>query len=251
MSRFELDYSNLLIDIMTKGVVMPNRTGVDASTLFNRSINIDLCKNKFPILTRKKMYFDKGLHEFNWFMSGSTNVKYLNDNGIHWWNEFADENGELGLTYGYQLRHYNGVVDQLDYVLNQIKLRSRRAHISLWNPGELESTSLPVCYTGFDFVVIKNKLNMSMDFRSSDVFLGLPYDIIVGALMLYNIAKSSKLEVGVLGINIKNAHIYVNHLKQCITYLERPMYKLPKLNSSLDELIGYEHSEFIKAKLNN
>jgi thymidylate synthase len=252
MSKFEEDYQNLIKKVL-KGEVTTNRTGIDAITIFNTSMNINL-REGFPILTGKKMFFDKAYHEFIWFIEGMVTTTYLKANGIHWWDEYADKNGNLGKTYGYQLRKYNGEFDQLEYAINEIRNNSRRAHITLWNPSELNQTALPVCYTGFDFVRINDTLHMSMDFRSSDVFLGLPYDIIVGALMLHKVAKHCDLRVGMLGINLKNAHIYENHLIQVNEYLNRDIFELPKysplFNEVRNKLINYKHGAYIHAPLN-
>jgi len=249
-NKFELDYRELLADIIKYGECAENRTDIKTQVLFNRNMNIDL-RSGFPILTGKKIFFDKAYHEYVWFKEGMVTTKYLNDNGITWWNQYANKDGYIGKTYGYQLRNYNGEFDQLEYVINEIKLNSRRAHISLWNPEEIAAVILPVCYTGFTFVRINNVLNMQMQFRSSDVFLGLPYDIIVGALLLTEVAKFCDLEAGELGINISNAHVYKNHYSQSLEYLQNPIYDLPEYDSITNKLLNYKHGPFIGAKLNN
>jgi len=248
--NFEIQYKSLIKKILERGVTSENRTGVDTLKLFFETLTIDLTKG-FPIVTGKKIFFDKAYHEYQWIMSGSTYTTYLKKHGIHWWDEFADKNGYLGKTYGYQLRNYNGEVDQIQYVINQFNFQpnTRRAHITLWNPSELNEVVLPVCYTDFTFVKTGGYLNMTMDFRSSDVFLGLPYDICVGALLLIDMAKFLNLKPYKLGIKIDDAHIYKNHTKQCGLYLKRDIYPLPALIE--DKLDNYRHGSFIKATLNN
>ena len=246
---FEHDYKNLLKDIMFHGSKEPNRTGIDAITLFGQELKINLSNGLLPIVTGKQIFYKKAYHEFIWFVEGLTTINYLNQHNINWWNQYADSRGNLGKTYGYQLRSYNGEFDQLDYVCKVLKQRSRRAHITLWNPSELNETALPCCYTGFTFVITDNKLNMSMQFRSSDAFLGLPYDIIVGALLLKKVADFSELELGEFKLNLENVHIYENHIKQVKKYLSLPTYNLPNFNGT--ENIAYKHGPYIKAELNN
>ena len=134
-------------------------------------------------------------------------LSHVNDNNVNWWDGFA-KNNKLGKIYGYQIRNYNGSFDQIKYVINEINNNSRRALITLWNPSELKEQALPCCYTQLNFVRINNKLNMSINFRSSDLFLGLPYDIIFAALFLHTIANECNLEANILGLNIADAHIY-------------------------------------------
>ncbi len=175
MSLFEIEYKQLLMRCLLDGEITENRTGVVTKKLFNQSFNIDMRK-EFPIVTGKKIFFEKALHEFLWIFNGDTNVEYLNKHGIEWWNSYAD-NKELGKVYGYQLRRFNDTFDQIEYVKSEIKNNSRRAVISLWNPTDLEEQALPCCYTQITFVRENDHLNMAIDFRSSDLFLGLPYDL--------------------------------------------------------------------------
>ena len=147
MSKFEQDYSKLLIRAIDKGVVTTNRTGINAKTLFGEDLIIDI-KKGFPILTGKKIFFDKALHEYLWIKDGGTTIKYLNDHDIKWWNSYANAKGELGKVYGWQLRSFNGEEDQLMNAVNEIRNNSRRAHITMWNPSDLPEQALPCCYTG-------------------------------------------------------------------------------------------------------
>jgi len=247
---FENDYKHLLMECLLTGSLEENRTGVKAYKLFNKSITIDLEKG-FPIITAKRINFNFGLHEFLWIYNGRTDLAYLNKHGIKWWDGFA-KNGKLGKVYGYQLRKFNGDFDQVEYVINEIKNNSRRAVITLWNPSDLKQQALPCCYTHFNFVRVGSKLSMSMEFRSSDMFLGLPYDIIVGALLLTTIAEECGLIPSKLGVNLKDAHIYENHKQQVIDYNNTENHVLPRLKGNIKkyELENYTHGKYIKAELN-
>jgi thymidylate synthase len=254
MNKFEQDYKALLIEVFQNGIRTTNRTNVDTLKLFNKSFNIDL-REGFPIVTGKKIFFDKAYYEYIWIREGMTTTSYLNDKNINWWNQYARPNGDLGRVYGYQLRNYNGSFDQLAYVIKEIKQGSRRAVISMWNPTDLDFQALPNCYTNINFVRINDILNMNITFRSSDMFLGLPYDIIFGALLLIDVAEFTELKVGELGVNISDAHIYVNHKEQVIEYLQSKIFELPKFNNKFKEptnkIKDYKHGKYIKAKLNN
>jgi thymidylate synthase len=246
---FENEYKTLLMNCLLQNNICNNRTNVKTYKLFNKSFNIDL-KYGFPIVTGKKIFFKKALAEFKWIYEGRTDLKYLQENNVNWWNDFAINN-KLGKIYGYQLRKYGGTFDQVNYVVNEIKNNSRRAIINLWNPLDLKEQALPCCYTQMNFVKIKNKLNMSINFRSSDLFLGLPYDIIFAALMLITISKECKLLPSELGINIADAHIYEVHKKNVIQYNKNKIFMLPELlgNYNNYHLKEYKHNEYIKAKL--
>ena len=165
---FEQQYKTILMKALIKGTLTENRTKIKTYKLFNENLNIDL-KYGFPIITGKKIFFNKALAEFKWIYEGKTDLKYLNDNNINWWDDFAIK-GELGKVYGYQVKKFNGIFDQVDYVIKEIKKNSRRAIITLWNPTELQEQTIPCCYTQFNFVKINNNLNMTMNFRSSDMF---------------------------------------------------------------------------------
>lgn len=249
MSKFESDYKKLLKSVLTNGTQVKNRTGVNAITSFGKELTIDL-RLGFPIVTGKKIFFDKAYHEYRWIREGCSTIKYLNKHGITWWDSYADQAGSLGKTYGYQLRSFNGEKDQLEFAINEIRNKSRRAHITMWNPSELQETALPCCYTGMTFVRIGDELNLSIDFRSSDIFVGLPYDIIFGALLLTEVAEHCELKPCMLKMNLNNAHLYVNNIIPMKTYLEESMYKLPEYNSKLNELIGYVYGSYIEAILN-
>jgi len=174
----------------------------------------------------------------------------VGNRNINWWNDFA-VNNKLGKIYGYQLRNYNNSFDQIKYVINEVKNNSRRALISLWNPTELKEQALPCCYTQMNFVRVNNKLNMSISFRSSDLFLGLPYDIIFAALLLKTISNECSLEPCDLGINIADAHVYKCHENNVKEYYNNENYILPKLIGDYNnyELKNYKHNKYIKSKL--
>tara|TARA_R110000824_G_scaffold48714_3_gene137370 strand:+ start:201 stop:983 length:783 start_codon:yes stop_codon:yes gene_type:complete len=246
---FEQEYKKLLLNTLEKGTLDINRTDVKTFKVFNKQINIDLTDG-FPILTGKKIFFDKALSEFKWIFEGKTDLEYLHENKIFWWDEFAVD-GKLGKVYGYQIKNFNGLFDQIEYVKNEITNSSRRAIITLWNPSDLKDQALPCCYTQFNFVRIKNELNMTMHFRSSDLFLGLPYDIIVGALFLHTIADDCSLKPVSLGINIADAHIYESHKDQVIEYSNLPIYNLPVLHGDYNtyNIKNYKANKFIKAEL--
>lgn len=243
---FEQQYKVLLMETLLSGSVCKNRTGVNTYKKFNQTLNINL-EYGFPIVTGKKIFFDKALAEFNWMYQGKTDLDFLHKNNIKWWDDFAI-NGKLGKVYGYQIKHFNGVFNQIDYVIKEIKNNTRRAIITLWNPTDLKEQALPCCYTQFNFVRDNNKLNMVMHFRSSDLFLGLPYDIIVGALFLITIAKECGLSPSILGLNLADAHIYENHKEQVIAYNKKPVYLLPKLTKNYN-LINYNCGSLIKVPL--
>ena len=251
-STFELEYKKLIKSIISFGTIEENRTGIHTLVLPNQQLTFDCSTGLLPVITAKEVFFNKAYHEYCWIFDGNTNTEYLNKNGINWWDQYATHDGDLGKTYGYQLRNFNGRFDQLKYVMEEIRNNSRRAHITFWNPSELDQTSLPCCYTGMTFTLNhKSKvLNASLNFRSSDVFLGLPYDFIFGALMLINIAKFTKKKPGKIVYFLNNAHIYENHLMQANKYLRLPCFKLPTFVMG-DKLINYEHGPFIPAPLNN
>lgn len=249
MSKFEKKYKKLLRSCLNKGIKCENRTGIDTYKLFNKSLSININKG-FPIVTGKKIFFKKALAEFKWIYEGRTDLNYLHKHNIYWWDDFA-KNNDLGKVYGYQIRKFNGVVDQIEYVKKELLNNSRRAVITLWNPSELHEQALPCCYTQLNFVRINYSLNLSISFRSSDLFLGLPYDIIFGALFLQTIADELKLWPHQLALNLADAHIYKNHKDQVLKYLDQPTHKLPKLTGDYNNysLKNYKSGDYIKAKL--
>jgi thymidylate synthase len=166
---------------------------------------------------------------------------------VYWWNEFKMKNNKLGKIYGHQIRNYNNEIDQIKYCIKEINNNSRRAVITLWNPSDLKDQALPCCYTQFNFVRIENKLNMIINFRSSDLFLGLPYDVIVGALFLIKIAGKTNLIANRLAMNLADAHIYETHIPQVDKYINSIIYGLPVFKKN--KLINYKHNKYLKTKL--
>jgi len=250
-NKFEEDYKDLLVKALTVGSLDENRTGVKAYTLFAEQLRFDTRCNLVPIITGKKILYKKAWYEYQWIKSGGTDTKYLNYHGIRWWDKYADSNGNLPKTYGHQLRNYNGEFDQLDYCINQIKQNSRRAHITMWNPSDLEEQVLPCCYTGLTFVTTLNNsvLNLSIDFRSSDLFLGLPYDILFGFYLLMRVAFITDKKPGEIVFNLNNAHVYENHKEGVEEYIASKHHKLPTYIGGHE--INYKHGSFIQVPLNN
>jgi thymidylate synthase len=249
VNKFEQSYKKLLLKVLQEGEETKNRTKINTLKLFNENLIINLFEG-FPIITGKKIYFKKALAEFKWIFEGRTDLKYLQDNNINWWNNFAI-NGKLGKVYGYQIKKYNNSIDQIKYCINEIKNNTRRAIITLWNPSDLKEQVLPCCYTQMNFVRCNNKLNLAMYFRSSDLFLGLPYDIIFGALFLIEISKQCNLVPYQLGLNLGDAHIYKNHINQINLYIKNNIYKLPKLKGNYNNyyLDNYISNKLIKVPL--
>tara|TARA_R110002124_G_scaffold34777_3_gene113729 strand:+ start:1188 stop:1952 length:765 start_codon:yes stop_codon:yes gene_type:complete len=248
-STFEQEYKLLLQETLFNGELCSNRTDVKTYKQFNKSLNINL-QDGFPILTGKKLFFDKALAEFKWIYEGRTDLEFLHKHNIFWWDDFA-KNNKLGKVYGYQIKQFNGIFNQIEYVIKEIQNNSRRALITLWNPTDLKDQALPCCYTQFNFVRVNNKLNMTMHFRSSDLFLGLPYDIIVGALFLKTIADKCGLIASTLGLNLADAHIYECHQPQVIEYISAETFDLSVLQGKYEDynLKEYKHNKFIKAEL--
>jgi thymidylate synthase len=248
-------YTDLLHKIRDTGEVLKGRNGNTVS-IVNANLTLPFT-NELLAVTVKKTFYKKAIAEFIWILSGEKNIEYLQKNGVLWWNGWANDKNELTLSYGEQLRSYNGVFDQIPYVISQIKKGSRRAHITLWNPCDLDKQELPCCYTGFDFVVRKdNKLEMVMNFRSSDVFLGLPMDIIVGQMLLLYVAHESSLKATKLHLNLSNAHIYEEHIPLINKVLIAKSYKPAIINNignftdiNSYDIVGYKSSDYIKAPL--
>jgi thymidylate synthase len=250
ISDFEYKYKWLLSEVLEHGVNSENRTGIATKKLFNQNIEINLNKG-FPVVTGKKIFWEKALAEFYWIYSGRTDLEYLHAHNIFWWDNFAVEN-KLGKIYGYQIRNFNGHVDQIKYAIKEIKKGSRRAIITLWNPSELDAQALPCCYTLLNFVEAGGDLNLIIHFRSSDLFLGLPYDIIFGALMLKTISEQTGLKSHRLALNLADAHIYECHHEQIVKYLNTETFNLPLLSGSYAKgfiLNNYKHGPYIKSKL--
>ena len=227
-------YLDLLRHIRDNGTVKDDRTGTGTKSVFGYQMRFDLSEG-FPLLTTKKLHITSIVHELLWFLSGDTNVKYLQDNGVRIWNEWADKDGDLGPVYGYQWRSWTGVtgeqVDQIHNLLVDIASNpdSRRMVVSAWNPSDVPDMALPPCHCLFQFYVANGKLSCQLYQRSADAFLGVPFNIASYALLTHLIAHVAGLEVGEFIHTLGDAHIYSNHFEQVEEQLSRSTFSLPKL----------------------
>jgi len=256
-------YHDLLRRVLNEGVRKSDRTGTGTISIFGHQSRYDLCEG-FPMLTTKKLHLPSIIHELLWFLKGDTNVKYLQDNGVRIWNEWADENGDLGHIYGYQWRSwpdYNGGhIDQIVEVVNAIRNNpdSRRIIVSAWNVADLPNMNLPPCHAFFQFYVAEGKLSLQLYQRSADIFLGVPFNIASYALLLKMMAQVTGLQAGEFIHTLGDAHIYTNHLEQVALQLSREERPLPEMRLNPDikcifdfryedfELIGYDPHPAIK-----
>lgn len=259
-------YLDFLRRIKNEGVQKTDRTGTGTLSLFGHQMRFDLSKG-FPMVTTKRLHMKSIIHELLWFLSGDTNVKYLQDNGVRIWNEWADENGELGPVYGSQWRKWKTEdgqeIDQIAEVVEQLKTNpdSRRIIVSGWNVGELSKMALPPCHAFFQFYVANNKLSCQLMQRSADAFLGVPFNIASYSLLVHMLAQQCDLEVGDFVWTGGDCHIYSNHYEQVATQLSREPFPLPQLKihgKPKDiysykfedfEIVGYECHETIKAPI--
>lgn len=264
MSRHpEYQYLDLVRDIMANGVTRMDRTGTGTRGVFGRQIRFDLSQG-FPLLTTKKVHFKSVAVELLWFLRGDTNIKYLKDHGVSIWDEWADENGDLGPVYGKQWRSWAApdgrVIDQMRQLIENLKTNphSRRHVISAWNPSEVEDMALPPCHCLFQFFVAEGKLSCQLYQRSADVFLGVPFNIASYALLTHMVAQAVGLEVGDFVHSFGDVHLYLNHFEQAHTQLSRDPLPFPtlKLAPQTDlfgfdyadiELIGYQSHGALKA----
>ena len=228
-----------------------DRTGTGTLSIFGTQSRYSL-KDGFPLLTTKKLHLKSIIYELLWFLNGDTNVKYLQEHGVRIWNEWADENGELGPVYGHQWRSWpdyqGGTIDQIKNVLNQIKNNpdSRRMIVSAWNVAEVEKMALPPCHTMFQFYVADGKLSLQLYQRSADTFLGVPFNIASYALLLQMMAQVTGLEAGDFIHSTGDTHLYLNHLEQAKLQLTRTPRKLPvmKLNPDVKDLFNFKYEDF-------
>ncbi|NBI28005.1 thymidylate synthase [Chengkuizengella marina] len=227
-------YLNLLEDILENGIQKEDRTGTGTISVFGRQLRFDL-QAGFPLLTTKKCHTRSIIHELLWFLKGDTNIQYLKDNGVSIWDEWADENGDLGPVYGSQWRKWETkdgkFVDQIEQVVNQIKENpdSRRLIVNAWNVGEIDNMKLPPCHYAFQFYIADGKLSCMWQQRSVDTFLGLPFNITSYALLTHMVAQQCELEVGELIFTGGDVHLYSNHLEQAKLQLTREPRALPQL----------------------
>jgi thymidylate synthase len=261
-------YLDLMRHVLDNGTKKEDRTGTGTLSVFGHQMRFDLSEG-FPLVTTKKCHLKSIIHELLWFLTGDTNIKYLQDNGVRIWNEWADEEGNLGPVYGYQWRSWPkvnkdgsaaGYVDQISQIIDQIKNNpdSRRIIVSAWNVGEIENMALPPCHMMFQFYVADGKLSCQLYQRSADIFLGVPFNIASYALLTMMVAQVCELEPGDFVHTLGDAHLYSNHLEQANEQLSRQPFPLPVMKINPDvksifdfkfddfELVGYEAHPHIK-----
>lgn len=244
-------YLDLLKIIRAEGVFKEDRTGTGTQSIFGYQMRFNLAEG-FPMLTTKRLHLRSIIYELLWFLQGDTNVKYLNDNKVTIWNEWADKNGELGPVYGHQWRSWQGAngttIDQITNVINTIKTNpdSRRIIVSAWNVSEIENMALPPCHALFQFYVADGKLSCQLYQRSADVFLGVPFNIASYALLTMMIAHVTGLEVGDFVHTLGDAHLYKNHFEQVETQLARTPRELPKMviNRKVESIFDFQFEDF-------
>ncbi|MFP4471600.1 MAG: thymidylate synthase [Bacteroidales bacterium] len=244
-------YLDLLDHVLKTGVKKEDRTGTGTVSVFGYQMRFDLSEG-FPVLTTKKLHLRSIIHELLWFLNGDTNIKYLNDNRVTIWNEWADENGDLGPVYGYQWRSWPAAdgrhIDQISRVIESIKTNpdSRRHLVNAWNVGELDKMALPPCHIMFQFYVADGRLSLQMYQRSADIFLGVPFNIASYSLLLMMVAQVTGLEPGDYVHTFGDAHIYLNHIDQVKLQLTRDPYPLPqmKINPEVKNIFDFKFGDF-------
>lgn len=259
-------YLELLQHILDRGVEKSDRTGTGTRSVFGYQMRFDL-SDGFPLVTTKKLHLRSIIHELLWFLKGDTNIHYLKEHDVRIWDEWADENGDLGPVYGSQWRSWRGAdgatIDQISQVIEQIKSNpdSRRLIVSAWNVGEIPKMKLPPCHAFFQFYVANGKLSCQLYQRSADVFLGVPFNIASYALLLHMVAQVTDLEVGEFVHTFGDAHLYSNHMEQVTLQLTRQPKNLPQLKLNPDvksifdftfddiEILNYDPHPAIKGRV--
>ena len=244
-------YLDLLSRILNEGVHKGDRTGTGTLSVFGNQMRFNL-RDGFPLLTTKKLHLKSIIYELLWFLRGDTNVHYLQEHGVRIWNEWADENGELGPVYGHQWRSWpdykGGTIDQIANVLDQIKHNpnSRRMLVTAWNPAEVEEMALPPCHCLFQFYVADGRLSLQLYQRSADTFLGVPFNIASYALLLQMMAQVTGLKAGEFIHTTGDTHLYSNHLEQAKLQLTRTPRPLPKMkiNPDVKDLFAFKYEDF-------
>ncbi len=244
-------YLDLMQHVLAHGARKEDRTGTGTQSVFGHQMRFDLGKG-FPLVTTKKLHLRSIIHELLWFLKGDTNLKYLKDNGVSIWDEWADENGDLGPVYGYQWRSWPTAdgrhIDQISQVVEQIKNNpdSRRIIVSAWNVGEIENMALPPCHAFFQFYVADGKLSCQLYQRSADIFLGVPFNIASYALLTLMVAQVTGLQPGDFVHTLGDAHLYSNHLEQANIQLQRDPRRLPgmRLNPDITDLFAFSFDDF-------
>ena len=244
-------YLNLLQHIIDKGAEKTDRTGTGTKSCFGYQMRFNLAEG-FPMVTTKKLHLKSIIYELLWFLNGDTNIKYLNENGVRIWDEWADKNGDLGPVYGKQWRSWEGangvVIDQISELIEQIKKTpdSRRLIVSAWNVGDLSKMALMPCHNMFQFYVADGKLSCQLYQRSADVFLGVPFNIASYALLTMMIASVCGLEYGDFVHSFGDVHLYNNHVEQANLQLSRKPFPLPtmKINKEVKDIFSFQFSDF-------
>ena len=244
-------YLDLLQHVLDHGILKEDRTGTGTHSVFGYQMRFNL-QDGFPLLTTKKLHLKSIIHELLWFLKGDTNVKYLQENGVRIWNEWADENGDLGHIYGYQWRSWpdydGGHIDQIKEAIDTIQNNpdSRRIIVSAWNVADLPQMNLPPCHAFFQFYVANGKLSLQLYQRSADIFLGVPFNIASYALLLMMVAQVTGLEAGDFVHTLGDAHIYNNHIEQVREQLSREPRALPKmkLNPNVKSIFDFKYEDF-------
>jgi thymidylate synthase len=244
-------YLDLMTRVMNEGTLKSDRTGTGTKSVFGHQMRFDLSEG-FPCITTKKLHLRSIIHELLWFLKGDTNIKYLKENGVRIWDEWADESGDLGHVYGYQWRSWptpdGRQIDQITQVISQIKNTpdSRRMIVSAWNVGEIEEMALPPCHAFFQFYVADGKLSCQLYQRSADIFLGVPFNIASYALLTMMVAQVCDLKLGEFIHTLGDAHIYSNHFEQTELQLSREPRRLPKMtiNSEVKSIFDFKYEDF-------
>ncbi|WP_369582765.1 thymidylate synthase [Kingella oralis] len=244
-------YLDLMRHVLQNGVTKSDRTGTGTRSVFGYQMRFDLSQG-FPALTTKKLHLKSIIHELLWFLSGDTNIRYLKENGVRIWDEWADENGDLGRVYGAQWRSWRGAngetIDQIRNLVQQIQTNpdSRRLIVSAWNPAEVDSMALPPCHALFQFYVANGKLSCQLYQRSADIFLGVPFNIASYALLTMMLAQVCGLQAGEFIHTLGDAHLYNNHLEQARLQLTREPRPLPKMhiNPDVRDIFSFRFNDF-------
>lgn len=244
-------YLDLLQRVLDEGVRKSDRTGTGTISVFGHQMRFNL-QDGFPCLTTKKLHLKSIIHELLWFLAGDTNIKYLNDNGVRIWDEWADENGDLGHVYGYQWRSWKTpdgqTIDQIANLVKSLKENpdSRRHIVSAWNVADIDNMALPPCHALFQFYVAEGKLSCQLYQRSADLFLGVPFNIASYALLTMMLAQVCGYQYGEFIHTFGDAHIYLNHLEQVHTQLERTPRTLPKMkiNPDVKDIFSFKYEDF-------
>jgi len=253
-----IQYLRLLDHILDNGIIKDDRTGIGTISTFGYQMKFDLSKG-FPLVTTKKTHIKSIIHELLWFLKGDTNVQYLQKNGVKIWDEWADEDGELGPIYGHQWRSWRGangkIVDQISQVVDSIKNNpnSRRHIVSAWNVAEIDYMAIPPCHILFQFYVAKGKLSCQLYQRSADTFLGVPFNIASYALLTMMIAQVTGLKPGEFIHTLGDTHIYMNHIEQVQLQLSRKPNRLPRmiLNPEITNIFDFKYEDFTLENYNS